>query len=270
MSSPTDHPSFDNPPVVEVVCGVQFRTLDRLLAGHIGTFWDKVRDDYPICHDHPPLAPVIEQFEPPKGVGFEVSNVPPLPRTWFEHKNKTGIIQLQRDRFHHNWRKVGSENEYPRYEEVIQQFKRSLESFEVFLHDNELGELKPTQYELTYVNHIPSGRGWESFADLSQLFPDFSWRLGEERFLPNPEAVNWKTAFRLPDNTGRLHVTMRLSPAPPSADEIFFLEITARGFKPGNGHEEMWKWFDNAHSWIVRGFEDLTGVDVRKDVWRQQ
>jgi uncharacterized protein (TIGR04255 family) len=270
MKNLSDHPSFENPPVVEVVCGVQFQSLDKLLVGHIGRFWDKVREDYPVCHDHPPLAPAIEIFEQPRMTGFEVSNVPPLPRTWFEHKEKTGIIQVQRDRLHHNWRKVGSEHEYPRYDKVIALFQQSLQAFERFLQENEIGEVKPTQYELTYVNHIPSGEAWSSLSAIGELFPDFLWRPVGDRFLPEPEAMNWRTAFRLPDRTGRLHVTMRHSTQSASGETALFFELTARGFSPAEGRESMLQWFDNAHTWIVRGFEDLTGAEVRQKVWRQK
>jgi uncharacterized protein (TIGR04255 family) len=46
-------PSYDNPPVNEVVCGMRFYTPDKLRIPHIGLLWDKFRNEYPIIK-HPP------------------------------------------------------------------------------------------------------------------------------------------------------------------------------------------------------------------------
>ena len=43
-----DLPDFGNPPVTEVVLGVQFGTLDRLLAPHLGLVWTEFRDQFPL------------------------------------------------------------------------------------------------------------------------------------------------------------------------------------------------------------------------------
>jgi hypothetical protein len=34
--------------------------------------------------------------------------------------------------------------------------------------------------------------------------------------------------------------------------------------------EGMWTWFDLAREWIVRGFTDLTGEEVQKQIWRKK
>ncbi|GAG78987.1 unnamed protein product, partial [marine sediment metagenome] len=46
-------PSYKNPPVNEVVCGLRFDTPDKLRIPHIGFLWDKFRADYPIIQHVP-------------------------------------------------------------------------------------------------------------------------------------------------------------------------------------------------------------------------
>ena len=49
-------PSYKNPPVNEVVCGLRFNISDKLQIPHIGLLWDKFRADYPIIKHASPIA----------------------------------------------------------------------------------------------------------------------------------------------------------------------------------------------------------------------
>ena len=126
MTSATELPKFEKPPVIEVVCGIQFEPLTSLLAPHLGVLWERYKQDYPHCREVAPLAPVLERFEGLPSVELQLSDTPPLPRTWFIHQDETGIVQVQRDRFLHNWKKVRDEDEYPHYEKVIGMFRDRL------------------------------------------------------------------------------------------------------------------------------------------------
>jgi hypothetical protein len=211
----------------------------------------------------------IERFDDSAGVELAISDKPPLPRIWFVHQSETGIIQVQRDRFLHNWKKVRPEDEYPRYTNVIELFRKHLATFDSFVTDVGLGGIEPLQYELTYVNHVPQGEGFESLDRIGKVFPDFGWRHTESRFLPMPERVNWRTSFILPDRAGRLHATIRNGARRDDNRPILLLELTARGFGKDNSRAEMWEWFNLGHEWIVRTFADLTDADVQRNVWRR-
>ena len=93
-----------------------------------------------------------------------------LPRVWFVHREDAGIIQLERDRFLHNWKKSKPTDSYVRYHTVLDLFKRHLDSFDSFVKDNGLGTIEPQQYEMTYVNHIVQGEGWDQVSDLGGVF----------------------------------------------------------------------------------------------------
>lgn len=265
----TNLPEFENPPVIEVVCGVLFEPLQAMLASHLGLLWERLRGEYPLCQEVAPLTPVIERFSTEAAVHFEFTDVPPLPRVWYLRKDETGLVQVQRDRFLHNWKKVRPADEYPRYHAVIRQFADRLADFEGFVAEHELGAMKPAQYELTYVNHIPRGEKVQTLADIGRVFPDFAWQARKGRFLPHPNGLNWRTITDLPEQKGRLHATIRTATR-SDGQHILLFELTARGF-PGDGSKDaMWKWFELGHEWIVRGFTDLTGEEFHRDVWRRK
>lgn len=262
---------YENPPVVEVVCGITFRPLDGLLAPQIGLFWQRLRDEYPQCREVPPLVPVVETYDgKPVDPQIELRNVPPLPRIWFVSKGKHFILQLQRDRFLHNWRKLAPDDDYPRYGEVTARFYEMLAKFKAFLADEDLPELDPIQYEMTYVNHMPLGEGWDGLEQVGRVFPDFNWRQDAERFLPTPETMNWQTRFALPDRQGRLHASMKKGVRSLDECEVLILDLTVRGF-PGSGDADgMKRWFGLARGWIVKSFAELTGTEMQEKVWRKR
>ena len=262
-------PDYDNPPVIEVVCGILFKDLEKLLAPYVGILWEKFRDDYPNVQEVSPLAPIAESFDGTKQTEYEYQISPSLPRIWFIHKEKKGIIQIQRDRFLYNWRKVSESDAYPRYPFVMQKFKDSLSFFTQFLEQNNIGNIQPKQYELSYINHIPFGEGFNDLSDINNVFPDFIWKNNRERFLPSPEGINWRTSFLLPDKQGRLHVVIRDAVRKSDGRPIFILELTVRG-GADIPYNEMTKWFDMAREWIVRGFSDLTQEKFQKEIWRRK
>ena len=264
-----DLPEFERPPVIEVVCGILFKPLERMLAPHLGVLWERFKANYPGCQEVAPLAHAIEQFDDSAGVELSISDKPPLPRVWFVHESETGIIQVQRDRFLHNWKKVRPADEYPRYAKVMDLFRGHLANFESFVTDIGLGGIEPLQYELTYVNHVPQGEGFEALERVGKVLPDIGWRPTAGRFLPTPEHLNWRASFMLPNKAGRLHATTRNGVRREDDKPILLLELTARGFGKDSSRGEMWKWFDLGHDWIVRAFVDLTGTDIQRDIWKR-
>jgi len=202
-------PSFGKPPVIEVVCGVQFEPVEGLLAPHLGSFWDQIRSEFPRCREVPPLIRRVEGAPGGAEVAVEWGEVPPLPRLWFIHERDNALLQIQRDMFLYNWRKVTEDDEYPRYPQVREKFADHWRLFCDFVGQRELGEITPRQYEMTYVNHIRRGQGWDRIQDLGGVIPDCAWRHVPGRFLPGPESISWRSSFAMPDAQGHLHVVVR-------------------------------------------------------------
>ncbi len=270
MTTSQELPEYENPPVIEVVCGVLFKPLEGLLAPHLGMLWEKFKPEYPRCQEVPPLDPVIEHFGELPTAEIRLTDVPPLPRIWFIHADDTGIIQVQRDRFLHNWRKRRADQGYPRYHKVIEMFRDRLSRFQSFLIEEDLGVIEPLQYEMTYVNHILTGEGWNTLSEIGKVFQDFDWQSREARFLPEFEGMNWRTGFLLPERSGRLHVTIRRGVRRHDGHPMILFELTARGIGSDTAPDAMWAWFDLAREWIVRAFTDLTSDDIQKQVWRRK
>lgn len=259
-------PEFKRPPVIEVVCGVTFLEPEGLISPYLGLLWERFRTDYSRCEERPPLAQVIER--PDLGsskVDVTLQDVP-TSRVWFIREDETAIIQVQRDRFLHNWKKVSDDDEYPRYSRVIAMFLEKLAVLDEFLLQSGFNHTVPIQYELTYVNHVPFG-SLAGIADMpGALFRDLGWDQSK-RFLPYPEAFNWRASFQLPSKAGRLHATVRTGKRTKDEAPVIVLDLTARGFFEQPDDSSPTEWFDLAHKWIVNGFVDLTTAEAQERLW---
>lgn len=248
-------PSYGNPPVNEVVCGMRFRPTDRLRIPHFGLLWDKFRADYPIIEHALPISSAKSELLVDKVTGL------PLPRVWFINASDDQLVQFQNDRFYFNWRK--RKNDYPRYHHVIGNFETVLKAVEDLFKDFELGEPDPIEYELNYINHIPKGIGWEAISDLPEIFSDFIWNKSATRFLPNPENISWAARFVFPEGKGHLNISLKQAIRTEDELPVLIFELKANGIDRENN---VRNWFDLAHEWIVRGFTDLTTKKMH-DIW---
>ncbi|UCC30615.1 MAG: TIGR04255 family protein, partial [Phycisphaerales bacterium] len=155
-------PSYDRPPVIEVVCGTQYEPLEGFQATAFGLLWQRFREEYPVVEQNPPLAQVIERFgdlTPDEG-RVELANIPPLPRLFFVHGTPNWLLQIQSDRFLYNWRRTGESDVYPRFPKVFSRFWSAWGDFLGFCSDEKLGIPKLNQLEVTYINHIVHDEGW--------------------------------------------------------------------------------------------------------------
>jgi len=270
-------PSFARPPVVEVALSAQFEPLKSLRTPHIGVFWGELRDRFPIVEEHPPIDSVIERFGvPPRAAGAQVKlqmlDMPPVPRCWFLNQAGTELIQIQMDRFVHNWRKASDDDSYPRYRAVREAFAAELRRFQNFILREQLGDFIPNQCEVTYVNHVPSGLGWNGLGELSKVLTVFETRYSDD-FLGTPQDARLALRYVIQDEQGRpfgrLHVTVE--PAHRNADScpMFLIRLTARTRPDGDGIDGVLKSLDVGREWVVRGFTALTRPEMHM-IWRRQ
>jgi hypothetical protein len=85
--------------------------------------------------------------------------VPPMPRHWFETESGEHLVQLQPDRIIHNWRQRNPEMQYPRYETVREKFVPEVGKLAALLRKEQIGEIRPNQCEVTYINTISLSDG---------------------------------------------------------------------------------------------------------------
>ena len=261
MSSTDPLPSYKQPPVDEVVCGIRFEPLPQLKVPHIGLLWERFRQEYPVTQHAMPIA---------TGTSLPMDETTGvlLPRIWFISKADNELVQFQLDRFYYNWRHRG--DDYPRYPSIVEKFEKAKRQLDAFTDELLLGTITIVECELTYINHIPKGQGWESIDDLPKVIRDFTWQKQKHSFLPAPANVAWQTRFPLPDDKGWLNV--KLNQGIRKADSVagLILELTATGLGEEKTRDAMREWFDVAHEWIVRGFADLTTKEIQETIWKRE
>lgn len=254
-------PAYNKPPVNEVVCGLRFKTPDDFRIPHIGLLWNKFRDQYPNLQHAAPIA------IPPEDPPTDKSTNLPLPRVWFINQGDDKLIQFQVDRFYFNWRSRGGI--YPHYSNIIEDFKDVWSRTEEFFREFNLGELTPVEAELTYINYLPKGEGWNNLDDLKFVFVDFLWTQKPGRFLPNPFNLAWQTRFMFPDCPGQLVIKLNQGRKRDDGRPAFVLELNARNRETLGAKDDILKWFDAAHVWIVKGFTDITAPEIQKKIWER-
>ncbi len=223
---------------------------------HYGAFWSRIRNEYPIAEDKPPLGePQMAAGEPRLEVEFV--QLPPLRRVFLIHTDNTYLMQVQPDALFHNWRKVKEEDQYPHFEQAKDRFYKALAAFRNFAEDYDLGPLTTTHYEVTYINHILEPPG--SFPVMTERYtPVFCWSAAQSaRVLPAPKSLSMTLTFAVPQERGTLLVSWKQGIRRDTGLAALQLELTARGRASADA-SDMDNWLELAHESIVRGFADLT------------
>jgi uncharacterized protein (TIGR04255 family) len=253
--------SFERPPLVEVSFGVQFERLTAFRSGHFGLFWSRLANDFPETADRPPMAPLAS--------GATTDEWLPLPRVWFVHRDKHLLIQVQNDRFLLNWRRLRDDAVYPRFDTVLPVFIGYLKSWEAYCEASRLGGLKLNEAELTYVNHIPKGRGWAKREDLSHLVPSLVSAISADR-MPLPVSIASTAVYDFATLQLRADLKHGYTGSGDDRQEIVVLDMKAEsaGRLPA-GPEGLEVWFKDANDAIVRSFVALTSDSVQREVWKR-
>lgn len=267
-------PTFEKPPVAEVVLGMQFSPLTTMRAAHFGLLWSRFRADFPRTEEQPPLVHFVETFGKPQGPALEVQieTSPPVPRCWFLNKAGTELIQVQQDRFIHNWRKLATDAAYPRYATLRETFGRNLKAFREFVDQEQLGEIVPDQCELTYIDHIEQAGVWTRHGELEKVIR--LWNAGTGvRALGQPENVRFEAKYVISDAKGTPvgRISVQLIPAFRRVDgqPIFVMQSIARGSPIEEDADGVMAFLDLAHEWQLKTFVAITTEDMHK-AWRMR
>ncbi len=263
-------PDYETPPVVETILGVQFELLPGFRNAHLGGFWKTLdTEEWPNVWDAPLLPPQFEQFAESfkwvPGIQFQFTQ---NPTSRLQIKNRDGdrMIQLQNGRLHFNW--LGQPGrEYPRYERVREGFVCALEHLSTFLAQEKLGDFRPNQWEVTYLNHIPQGTVWNTPDDWTffrplALIPTIEGAIRGESF-----SGGWH--FVIPDQIGRLHVEWQhAKKSEPEQQEIIVLTFTARGpiEQSEDALQAVLAGVDLGRETIVRSFREFMN-DTANNYW---
>lgn len=265
-------PEYAKPPVVEVACSIQFEPINELHAGRLGLLWEEYRDRYPRVEQQPPLSAIREQFEPKAvRIGFSIEGsfpMFPMPRLWFLNSDGTRLIQVQRDHFIVNWRKLDTKTEYPRYHAIRDRLVEEFERFHRFLKTQDLAMTAVAQTELTYVNHIDARQADGSRKPLSEIVQIWT-REKPDGKLPQFEEASFHARYIMLEGdkpTGRLHINLEPQLYVRDNSPVYALTLIARSAPPSADLDGALSSLDKGHKAIVEGFTEITTRQMH-EVW---
>jgi uncharacterized protein (TIGR04255 family) len=247
-------PKFQNPPIVEKLMGIQFSPLEQWSIPHFGLFWQEIRDEFPRFEIQPPL------LRREQSVKIEDSI-----RCWFLHQSQTKLIQIQRDRFLYNWQKPTTYEEYPHYDSIRPEFAAFRKRFYDFLEKSQISKPTIDQCEITYINHLEKGIGWERISDLPGVINCWSGLSGK-LLHAEPDLVNIQIAYSLPEISGNLSILLQPALRNEDSQEVLQLRITVTGEPASQNIDDVLSWFDAGRDCAVESFIDLTTEKMHK-IW---
>ena len=252
-----------NPPIVELVTGVQFTTERPVDSCKLILFWNEfLRANFPDCAEAPTIEEAFEKF------GDEISWSPPkfqlrleqLPQLRYQFSNaKTGrIIQLQSTRLMANW--VRRSGEYPRFSAIHAELRQTFQTWQDYAVVNGIGEVVPNQWELCYVNLVPQGELWQSPREWHRVSKIFAAEV--DAFYPlelEDRGFQWR--MRMPERIGRITLTAMQSRTKDGKPALQ-LTILARG--PAVSIDEAHDRLGLAHTAILELFDRVATEEAKK------
>lgn len=263
---PIDLPSFANPPLDEVVIGVQFAPIPNYTSIHSHGIWRLFKEDFPTAQEHPRIAPQFETFggsNPAPNTGLRVGPPQGGNRIWFLSKTEDQVIQFQQDKLLTNWRKRPSLKPYPRFEICAQSFEDCLERLSEHCQSEFSYSLDINQAEVSYINIIPV----EDFSEI-----DF-WSKHWSANASNVEALNINFSEVVERANGapyaRLSCVIQSVYTVDRKNKGFSVSLTFRGRPDGNNMRSAMDFIVSGRRHIVSKFEEMTTNEAHQ-YWGKQ
>jgi uncharacterized protein (TIGR04255 family) len=265
-------PSFDNPPLIETVIGVQFDQLPNLTSAHLGWYWREFLDrSWVRTFEATPIADQFEAFGeqarrfPSPSLSAVLTSIP-SPRIQFVNEADDRVLQIQNTRFLYNWRK--REASYPRFNDLFSQFTASLARFREFLRAASIGDITVNQWELTYINHIEKGEAWKTPEDWHKLLPGL-FTAPRKTSGTRLERDSGEAVFEIMPERGRLHVQASGAKSQENGNEVLALYLTARGpIVPSNPTVNLESGLELGHRVLIETFAGIAS-ELAQKLWRR-
>jgi uncharacterized protein (TIGR04255 family) len=266
-SSQTDRTKFVDPPINELVVSLFHLPILELKAQHVGLYWNRIRERYPFCDQQPAVFAGTD----PQPLFIEVpGELFPLPRFWFHSDKHPTLVQIQRNAFMLNWRRIAGADggDYPHYETVVRDFWQELEAYAAFVRDTIGGKLDVVQRcELNYINVIQQNEFFAAPSDIKSVLPSLSG-LGDlaaaDRELTGLNAV---ISHRVNPNLF-VDLTIRLGRRVDSGELALGLELKAHGAPTDLSLDGARAWYESAHDATYKLFLDATSKELQEKLWK--
>ena len=261
---PEDLKSSSTTALVEVALSVGFEEIHRMLRYELDDLHKlKYSEQFPGDEEKAPHKPFIEE---PDGGLAALPSANPITniRRWFSSEDGSRLIQVQRNWFARNWRVTrqntsnGTAAPYPGYAALRSDFVESLQGFVDFTKDNDLGDFRALQCEISYRFQLSAGGLWGDPSGLDRVARMFSGHQGS--YLPDLEAMRVITQYPMTDENGdrrgRLYGRLETGAAEDGTD-FLILTMFARGTPDGDRPDDVYSFMDDGQEWIVNGVREF-------------
>jgi uncharacterized protein (TIGR04255 family) len=246
---------FKNPPIVELICGIQFQS-DRYDFTIVHDFFNRIKSEYPNIEENPPLT---FQFDSNSGMMYNYKDNYPLVRYFFINKEKDKLIQLQNGRFLFNWRKdVTTQNIYPNFINVFREFEKNWNILYKICSDDD--SIKINQLELTYIDHI----AWLENTNIKRIEDAFIF-IKQTGLLSDIDTGNILLSAPINELKGHLFMNVKTARLSKDKRDILVLETTTKGIT-NEVNQTIKDWFNYAHLKISEEFMKQT-TEIAKKEW---
>lgn len=264
----TGLPDYERPPAIETLLGFYFEPLRGWRTPNFGLFWNEIRADYPDVDVQPTVSANQEvKLELKSDISrIQISGDIPVRWLYFNKSGKT-LLQVQPEIFLQNWRKRDASDPYLHYDELLPSFMQMWLVFNKFLEGNGVEKPVIRECEVSYINHIDRGQGWQSLSDLGGVVTAWSGKTSTG-FLPSPGLVSLVTVYPMRGHQGQLQVSLQPG-IRTSGQETLQLALSARAKPKTQSMSDLRDTLNSAREWVVRGFDDIT-TDHMHEIWNRK
>jgi uncharacterized protein (TIGR04255 family) len=262
---------FKNPPIHELTIALFHLPIVEMKSQHVGIYWDIIREKYPLCEQQPPISLVNfsdAQFQPTALFQEVPGEVFPLPRFWFSSRLHPTLIQVQRNAFIFNWRRLPGSGEYPHYETVVEDFWHELAAYKTFIKESVGGKIDVIhRCELTYVNLIIPNEMFANPAQLMNVLPLTASLYDVQTDNRQLTGLNSTVTYRV-NPTLHIDLAIRLGQRFDTKELAAMLELKAHGVPSDLSLDQARDWYDSAHQATYDLFLDATDKQIQKKIWK--
>jgi uncharacterized protein (TIGR04255 family) len=221
-------------------------------ASLLGLYRATIRDEYPQYED---AVPVVG------GVG--VALFPAPQRGLYFSEKRDVLVQLQQTMFYLNWRRLGPDEPYPRFEPQRDRFIREWERLQGFLAREKVPLPIVGACQVSYVNHIEIPDGETQGEVLARILSGASPRL-----LVDARQFNFTGVYVTESGT---ELNVQAIPALRASDNRSTVQFTLTANCSPKGGEvgALVTALDQAHDDLINSFLRLTSDEAREG-WGQQ
>ncbi|EEE35440.1 conserved hypothetical protein [Rhodobacteraceae bacterium KLH11] len=266
MQLPDHLPDFTDPPLDEVVLGVQFAPVPSYTSVYAMEIWELFKESFPKVLEQPILEPQFETFgglNVQTGPKIQFGSPPVGSRLWFLSNDENHLLQFQPDRFLTNWRRQPNPQPYPRYEGIAASFLENLKKLEAHFADRFAYKIDINQAEIGYINVIPV----DDFSEASDWF-----RMWNGAHL-NTEALNASFNEVITDQEGkplaRLRHDLQSVFSVDGKSRAFRLSLTYKGKPAGSDLVSAMEFISGGREASVEKFDEIT-TETAHRIWGKQ